>query len=69
MEPRFIIYIVYMSKTWETHVLVKYVEFMPLVRGTGECMFTTIYGFLNKMHLDLHKFLAIVMDGVVSMTG
>lgn len=57
-----------MSKTRELHVLVKYVEHMPLVRGTRECMFTTILEHLNKMHLDFHRLVVIATNGVASMT-
>lgn len=42
---------------------------MPLDRGTVEtveCMFTTILGLLNKMHLN--KLVYIVMGGFAWMT-
>lgn len=32
-------------------------------------MFTSVPSLLNKMHLDFHKFVAIIMDGATTMTG
>lgn len=55
-----------MSKAKEELILVKYIELMPLDRGTVECMFTTILGLLNKMHLN--KLVYIVMGGFAWMT-
>lgn len=58
------IHIIYLSKAKEELILVKYIELMPLDRGTVEtveCMFTTILGLLNKMHLN--KLVYIVMGG------
>lgn len=68
LELHLIICIIYLNKIREIRVLVKYVELMPFVRGTKECMFTTTYGVLHKMHLDFYKLVAITMDGVATMT-
>ena len=41
---------------------------MPLVRGTGECIFITIFRLLNKIHWDLYKLVVVTTNEVTSMT-
>lgn len=63
-----IIYIIYLSKIREWYILVKHIKLISLVRDIRECLFTIIFGFLNTMHLNLHKLVAIVTDATALMT-
>lgn len=63
-----LLYVVYTQVRQDNNRLVKYVEFMPLVWDIGECIFTVIFGLLNKMHLYCHKLRTMTMDGIASMT-
>lgn len=70
IEPHLIVYVNYLIiyKRIGPNTI-KFVEFMPLERGTGENMFTTICDFMFKMHWEIAQMVATTTDGDNSMTA
>ena len=68
-ESYLIVYLCYLKKGGEGVPYIKFIELMPLSRGTGEVMFNSIRDLLRRCKLDLKKLVAIATDGAPYMTG
>ena len=68
-EPHLIVYLCYLKKSGEGVLCIKFIELMPLSRGTGEIMFNSIRDLLRRCRLDFKKLVAIATDGAPCMTS
>ena len=67
-KPHLIVYLCY-KNGGQGAPYIKFIESMPLSRGTGEVMFNSIRDLLRRCGLDLKKLVTILTNGALCITG